>query len=190
MKMQNPNQFKASSEFTQVVMSRLTTDRGIHAETAISAAARMAGTFVLRSCGLPLSNLTPGAPVFSDLIDEQGQNVLRTVDQILAEMNLVLDGQKLVYEIPEDNTPHMELPDVQAMFDASFRTIATKYNLTEEESAHAAAISAGVLIQKASGILDPHVGYIIATYGMIEACKTVPFFDGPAATNSTVNVGR
>jgi hypothetical protein len=190
MKMQNPDQFKASSEFTQIVMSRLSTDRGIHAETAISAAARMAGTFVLRSCGLPLANLAPGTPVFSDLIDEQGQNVLRTIDEVLAEMNVVLDGDKLVYDIPEDNSPHMELPDVQSMFDASFRTIAEKYNLTEEESAHAAAASVGVLIQKASGILDPHVGYIIATYGMIEGCKTVPFFNDPAAAGSSVHVGR
>jgi hypothetical protein len=174
MKVQNPDQFKASSEFTQTVMSRLTTDRGIHAETAISATARMAGTFVLRSCGLPLATLTPGTPIFSDLIDEQGQKVLQTVDQVLAEMNVVLDGAKLTDEIPENNAPHMGLPDVQSMFDASFRAISKKYNLNEEESANAAAISTGMLIQKASTILDPHVAYIIATYGMIEGCKTVP----------------
>jgi hypothetical protein len=174
--MQNPNQFKASSEFTQMIMSRLATDRGIHAETAVSAAARMAGTYVLRSCGLPLSSLTPGTPIFSDLIDEQGQKVLATIDQMLAGMNVVLDGQKLVYDIPEEHAPHLELPDVQSVLDAPFRNIAEKYNLSEAETAHAAAMSAAVLIQKASVILDPHISYIIATYGMVEGSKTVPMF--------------
>src|SRR5262245_2582940 len=58
MVIQNPNQLKASAEFTQTIISLLSTGRGVHAETAISAASRMAGTFALRSCGLPMSQFT------------------------------------------------------------------------------------------------------------------------------------
>ncbi len=175
MVIKNPNQLKASTEFTQAVISELTTQHGVHAETAISAASRMAGTFVLRSCGLPLSNFTPGTPIFADAIDEEGQQVLRTVDDALAALNVVLDEEKLDYDVPAANSPRMELAEVQMLLAAAFRTILDKYHLTENEGAHAAAVSTAVLIQRCSGVLDPHLGYALAVFGMVEGSKTVPY---------------
>jgi hypothetical protein len=174
MMIQNPNQLKASAEFTQTIISRLATEKGVHAETAISAASRMAGTFALRSCGLPLAQFTPGTPIFGEAIDEQGNKVLNTVGETLAGMDIELDPRRINYDLLEANSPHMELAEVQSMLDASFRAIADKYHLTAEEGAHAAAVSAAVLIQKCSACLDPHVAYTVAMYGMVEACKTVP----------------
>jgi hypothetical protein len=75
---ENPKQLEVSGEFNQVIIAKLATDKGVHAETAIAAASRMAGTFLLRSTGLPIATLKPGSPVFSDVIDEQGQRVLAT----------------------------------------------------------------------------------------------------------------
>jgi hypothetical protein len=172
---ENPNQIKASAEFTQTVISGLATDKGVHAETAISAAARMAGTFALRSCGLPLSQFTPGTSILGDVIDEQGQKVLATVDETLASLNVRLDAEKLDYDLPEANSPRMELDEVQSVMDAAYRAIADKYHLSNEETAHAAAMSTAVLIQRCSGVLDPHLGYTIAVYGMVEGSKTVPY---------------
>ena len=172
---ENPNQHKASAEFTQAVISQLANDKGVHAETALSAAARMAGTFALRSCGLPLSQFAPGTSILGDVIDEQGQKVLHTVDQTLAGLSVTLDPQKLDYDLPEANSPRMTLAEIQSVMDASFRAIAGRYNLSNEEAAHAVAMSTAVLIQKCSGVLDPHLGYTIAVYGMVEASKTVPF---------------
>ena len=175
MMIENPNQHKASAEFTQAVISRLATEKGVHAETALSAAARMAGTFALRSCGLPLFRFMPGTSILGDVIDEQGQKVLRTVDETLAGMSVRLDPQKLDCDLPEGNQPRMTLAEVQSVMDAAFRTIAEKYTLSNEEAAHAVAMSTADLIQKCSGVLDPHLGYTIAVYGMVEASKTVPF---------------
>jgi len=172
MMIQNQNQLKASAEFTQTIISLLSTGRGVHAETAISAASRMAGTFALRSCGLPMSHFTPGTPILGDVIDEQGNKVLTTVNDTLAGLNVELKSSN--YELPDDNTPHMQLAEVQSMLDAPFRAIINKYHLSEEEGAHAAAVSAAVLIEKASSCLDPNIGYTVAVYGMVEACKTVP----------------
>src|SRR5215831_1424201 len=152
MVIENPNQLKASAEFTQAVISRLATEQGVHAETAISAASRMAGTYVLRSCGLPLSDFAPGAPIFADAIDEEGQHVLRTVDDALAAMNVVLHPEKLDYDVPAANNPRMELAEVQSLLASSFRAIVDKYNLSENEGAHAAAVSTAVLIQRCSGV--------------------------------------
>src|SRR4030095_16275817 len=93
MIVENTNQLKASAEFTQTVISLLANGRGVHAETAISAAARMAGTFVLRSCRLPVSNFKPGTPIYSDLIDEEGQKVLGTVGDTLSGLKVRLDHE-------------------------------------------------------------------------------------------------
>src|SRR5262245_46017332 len=138
MIVENPNQLRASAEFTQTVISRLTSGRGVHAETAISALSRMAGTFVLRSSGLRLSDFTPGTSILSDVIDEQGQRVLRTVEETLAALNVVLDQQMIDYNLPEENVPQIDLAEVQSLLDESFRGIADKYHLTDEEGAHAA----------------------------------------------------
>src|SRR5262245_28689442 len=127
MMIPNPNQMKASAEFTQTIISLLATDRGIHAETAISAVSRMAGTFALRSCGLQLAQFAPGSPILGDVIDERGQKVLHTLDAALASLDVALDPQKLDYTLPEANTPHMNLAEVQALLDASFQAIADKY---------------------------------------------------------------
>jgi hypothetical protein len=171
----NPAQFRASAEFTQTICSRLATARGIHAETAISVASRMAGTMLLRSTGLPVAQFSPGTPVFSDVIDEVGEKLLGTVGETLTTLEVPLDPSKLDYDTPEENAPHMDLAETQSAFDPAFRAIVSKYRLSQEEGAQAAAVSAAMLIQKCSPFLDPHVSYTLAAYGIIEACKTVPW---------------
>src|SRR5262245_54897271 len=101
MTIPNPSQMKASVEFEQTIISLMATYRGVHAETAISAVSRMAGTFALRSCGLPLAQFAPGTPILGDVIDERGQKVLHTVDAALGGLDVALDRQKLDYKLSE-----------------------------------------------------------------------------------------
>jgi hypothetical protein len=174
MTITDPNLMRAAAEFTQTVISRLATKKGIHAETAISAASRMAGTFALRSCGLPIAQLAPGTPLLGSVFDGQGQKVLRSVDEALASMAVVLDPKELDYNLPHEHRPRMNLREVQSLLDEPFRAIADKYQLSAEESAHAAAVSTADLIKKCSKVLNTHLGYTIAAYGLVEASKTVP----------------
>lgn len=171
----NPDQLDASAEFTQTICSKLATDCGVHAETAISAASRMAGTLLLRSTGLPVMRFAPGSPVFVEAIEEQGERLLGTVGQTLASLQVPFDPSKLDFDTPQENSPHLGLRETQSMLDPSFRAILAKYRLNEEQGAQAAAVSAAVLIHNCAGFLDPHVSYTIAAYGIIEGCKTVPF---------------
>lgn len=175
MKLYNPKQFGAAEEFNRAIISKVITKRGVHAETAISAASRMAGTFVLRSSGLPLAQFAPGTPIFSDDVNERGQQVLGTVDRALSSMSIPFDARKLNYDLAEEHNPLMDLKQIQALLDPAFRAILQKYELNDEEAAYAAALSTASLIQKCSSFLDPHVSYVIAAYGMVEASKTVPF---------------
>jgi hypothetical protein len=174
MTFRNPNQFKASAELTQTILTKLATERGVHAETAISAAARMAGTYLLRSSGLPIAQFAPGTAIFSDLMDDQGQLLLRAVDEVLESLNIAMNPQKMDFNVPDEHQPRMALKEQQTLLDPSFDAIFKKYQLTVEEGAYAAAISTAVMIQKTTGVVDPYLGYAIAAYGIVESCKTVP----------------
>ncbi len=174
MMVQNPNQFKASAELTHTILTKLATAKGVHAETAISAAARMAGTYLLRSSGLPLERFTPGTPIFSDIMNDRGPLLLRTVDEVLESLNIAVDPRQVDGNVPDDHQPHMELMDMQTLLDPSFDAVLHKYQLTVEEGAYAAAISTAVMIQKTAGVMNPYLGYAIAANGMVESCKTVP----------------
>ena len=174
MMIRNPNQFKASAELTQTILTKLATKRGVHAETAISAAARMAGTYLLKSSGLPIAQFTPGTAIFSDLMDDQGQRLLRAVDEVLESLNIAMDPQRMDLNIPDEHQPQMALMEIQTLLDPSFDAIFRKYQLTAEEGAYSAAISTAVMMQKTAGVVDPYLGYAIAAYGILESCKTVP----------------
>jgi hypothetical protein len=171
----NPKHFAASAEFTEAIISKLATGRGVHAETAISAAARMAGTLRLQSSGLPLADFEPGTSILSDLMDDLGQQLVHVFEQALASLEIELDPSRFDYDLADDHNPRMELLEVQGVLDAPFRSIMEKHGLTREEGAGAAAVAAAILVQKTAAVLDPHVGYVVAVYGMVESCKVVPF---------------
>lgn len=78
-------------EFRSLILAKLTDERGVHAETAVSAAARMAGTFLLRSLDLPITKLEPGAPVLSDAANERGPELVEILALALREMKMAID---------------------------------------------------------------------------------------------------
>jgi hypothetical protein len=175
VQIENPKQYNAAAEFNRTIIAKLANKKGFHAETAISAASRMAGTQLLRSSGLPLAQFTPGTPIFFDVVDEQGQQVLGLVDRALASLGVPFDARQVDYDLSDHHNPQIDLMQTQALLDEPFRAITHKYGLSEAEAASALAISTAVLIQNCSGLLNPHVGYALAAYGMVEGSKTVPF---------------
>jgi hypothetical protein len=181
MSVGDPHRFEASAELTQTILSKLATEKGIHAETAVSAAARMAGTLLLRSCRLPVANFKPGSPIFSDQVDELGPRVLESVDKALALLKIPIDTKKVKYDISNANQPLMKLLEMQSLLDPSFRMILQKHGLSDEEGAHAAAISAAVIIEKTKGVLNPYTAYAIVVEGLVAGSKTVPYDAGHPA---------
>src|SRR5262245_11460391 len=174
MKLDNPRQLAAADEFNLIIMYKARSKRYVHAETAISAAARMAGTFVLRSAGLPVDRLEPGAAIFSDPVNTRGQQVLGLVDQALAALGVAFDARKVKYDLPKKHDPLLSLMETQAVLDAPFQAIVRKFGLTDIEAAESLAVAAAILMQKCAGFLDPHVAYALVAYGMVEGSKTVP----------------
>ena len=90
------SQFLAANEYYGLILGRLADERGVHAETAISAAARMAGTFMLRSFGLPLEGMEPGSAVLSEAANDRGPLLL----------NRGLETLDLLAVATQHNGPH------------------------------------------------------------------------------------
>ena len=57
-----PAQRRAANEIVDAIVEALRSDRGVHAQTAIAAAARMGGTFLFRSFGFETRNTEAGSP--------------------------------------------------------------------------------------------------------------------------------
>jgi len=167
-------QFAAAREFYAIIVDKLTNENGVHANTAIAAAARMAGTFLLRSFNLPLQNLEPGAAVFSDAANEKGPFLIDLMSGVLQQMNVVIDPARAEAAQGQGDLPQLTVIETQALVETDLSRIKDNYGLNYEQAAHAAAIATAILIQKSSGVLDPHIGFSLAAYGFVEGSKTVP----------------
>src|SRR5215813_11778474 len=84
-------QWQAAKKISQLIIAALTTDRGIHAETAVASAARLGGTFLFRSFGLKTDGVKPGTPVLSDAANEYGPLLIQTFGTALGRLGLSVD---------------------------------------------------------------------------------------------------
>lgn len=165
----------AAREFYGLIIQKLTNEKGVHAETAIAAAGRMAGTLLLRSLQLPLETLEPGTPVFSDAANEKGPALVGTLGEALSQMNVPFDPQKLEASAAnQGNAPLLSVVATQELVEKEMHQIRQKYQLSNEAAAHAAAITTAFMVQKCAQLVDPHIGFKIAAYSFVEGAKTVP----------------
>jgi hypothetical protein len=173
--MADPNQIlSAANEFYSVILEKLRNEQGVHAETAIAAAARMAGTFLLRSFNLPIENLTPGDAVLSDAANEKGPVLINVLEGVLKQIGVSLDPGKISLDQQSGDKPHFSVIETQALVENSLAEVKSKHQLDYEEAARAAAITTAFFVKECSSVLDPHAGFSIALYGFVEGSKTVP----------------
>jgi hypothetical protein len=72
--------FDAAGAMSEVFANRLGGEsRAVHSETVIAAAARMAGTMLLRSFGIDTSKMPVGAAILSEQANEKGPMLLNIV---------------------------------------------------------------------------------------------------------------
>ena len=164
---------QAGIDFYRVILNALTIEKGVHAETAISTAARMAGTFLLRSFEFPIDNLEPGSAVFSDEANDKGPLLINLLGSVLQQIGICIDVNE-VNPGSTKNMPHLTVLEAQSLAEEPLTAIKEKYKLTYEEAAQAAAVAAASFIEQCASILNPNVGFSIAAYGFVEGSKTVP----------------
>jgi hypothetical protein len=171
----------AAHEFYAAIVERLTGEKGVHAETAIAGAARMAGTFLLRSFNFPVENLQPGDVVLSDAANEEGPLLVNLLGGTLQQLNVTLDEVRLASAQGQGDKPQLGVIETQALLESALSEIKDRHQLTFREAALAGAIAAALMVQKFKDVVDPHVGFYVAAYGFVEGAKTVPRRLGPPA---------
>jgi hypothetical protein len=167
-------QLRAADRYVDIVIKALKTEKGVHSETAIAAAARMAGTFLFRSFAFPLKDIKPGSAVLSDAANDHGPLLVQTLGSGLNTLKVQLDSTRLSGSVTTANQPHISVNETQSPVESQFRGVSAALKLTPEQSAHACALAAARLIQMSNGALDPHIGFSIAAYGFVEGSKTAP----------------
>jgi hypothetical protein len=166
-----------SLDFATLITGWLITEDGIHWGNAISAGARMAGTFLFRSFELPDLKAEPGNIILSAAANEQGPVLLETVKNTLKVLHgITLESTRLTHDIPHEYRPTLSIAAVQEKLEPTFRTGMSHHGLTNRQAAYVCAVATAHLIYMATKIkdFDPHVGFSIAAFGCIEGTKTIP----------------
>lgn len=169
-----PAQVEAAREFANATLDALRGESGVHPETAISATARMAGSFLFRSFGLALGDAQPGQAVLSDEANRQGPALLAVLGTVLTHLGVVLDREQLATAVGPGNRSQLEFLASQRLLEPAYAAIRERHGLALPAAAEAAAVAAALLVQHSAEALDPHAGFGVAAYGFIEGTKTVP----------------
>jgi hypothetical protein len=167
-------QIDAAQQLADATVEGLKTAQGVHAETAIAGTARMAGTFLFRSFGFPLSGIQPGQIVLSDQANEEGPLLVSILGAALSQLGIAMNEEDPGDEDERESQPNLTFLDTQRKLEPSFLAIAEQNKLSHQEAAYAAAVATGFLIQQCSNVLDPDEAFDIAVYGFIEGTKTAP----------------
>jgi len=168
------HQIDAAQEFVNATVDALNTDQGVHAETAVAGAARMAGTFLFRSFGFSMKDIQPGQVVLSDIANEQGPILIEILGIVLSQTGVVLDGEEYGSAAGAENQPNLSFLETQRRLEPMYSAIGEHYGLSLQEAAETCAVATAMLIQESSTVLDPNVAFNIAVYGFIEGTKTAP----------------
>jgi hypothetical protein len=119
----SPQQVTAAEEFAAATIGALRTERGVHAETAVAGAARMAGTFLIRSFGFPLGGIEPGQVVLSGKANEEGPRLVSILGGVLARVGIDLDARKLEDDPGPDRKPLLGFLETQRRLEPLYARI-------------------------------------------------------------------
>lgn len=163
-------QLQASAPLADATMTALTNERGIHAETAVMAIARMAGTFLFHSFNLPTDRIAVGAAVLSEVANERGPLLVHTLQAGLGGLD-VEAGQPEADPLAT-NPPQLSLIETQRLLIPHLVPLAITNDFSHEEMAHACALATAIMIYRTRSVLDPSVAFGLSVYGFVEGSKT------------------
>ncbi|MCP5298512.1 MAG: hypothetical protein H6954_02290 [Chromatiaceae bacterium] len=153
----------------------LVTDRGLHAETLVAAASRMAGTLLLREVVPEVDRLEPGTVVLSDAANRRGPELINTLLVTLAQLGHGdIDQQRLAGSQATTAMSRLTLAETQRLLEPWYRKIADVAGLSLIEVAAAAAMTTALVIHDCCPVLDVQTGCSIAIHGLVESTRTVP----------------
>ena len=163
----------ASNDLVNLIIAKIKDERGVHAETAITAAGSLAGYFLLKQTEIDVSKLPPGSPVFTDGVNELGPKMVGFMSTVCVKLGM--DGQTgWNTPISNEHKPLRQGIDLVRLLYPAFENIVAKYKIPAEGKAIVSAAAAIKLVKMASGNLNPEIGKAIAIFSLVAGSKTVP----------------
>ena len=165
----------ATGELVELIAAKIGEDRAIHPETAISASARLAGSFLLRSFNFDLSSSKPGDVLLSNEANEKGPLLMNIVLNYLSNSNIEINRESIGGEQSQrGEEPELNFLDSLTLLQDDAIAICEKYSLTLEASAHAAAFATAFVVKECSAKIGSEIAFNVAIYSFIEGSKTLP----------------
>ncbi len=176
MTQQNSQKILEAAELLREALRKLVASpQGVHAETLVASAARMAGTMLFRSFGPTGAEPAPGSVVMSDQANQRGPLLMQTMFATLRRLgHSDLDEANLKGARETTALSRLSLAETQQRLEPWYRKTKQVCGLSFAETAGAAAIATALVIHDSGAVLDVHRACAIAVHGMVESLKTVP----------------
>ena len=170
-----PQQHKATGELVDLVAAKVGNGGAVHPETAIAAAARLAGSLLLRSFSFRFEGLEPGSVLLSEEANEKGPLLVNTLAAFLSTAKLSLDQTKLGGQQDQrGQEPRLDFLNTLSQLQADALKISAENGLTMAQAAQAAALATAFIVKECAPQIGTETGFNVALYGFIEGSKTVP----------------
>lgn len=168
-------QNNAAGQMVELLATRIGKNRAIHPETVIAVAARLSGSFLLRSFNFDLERLERGAIVLSTEANEQTPELLGILSSALTSRGIALDTQKLGGDKSlRGEEPKLSFDEAIASLQDDVHAIAQANKLDFAQAAQAATLATAFIIAECSRTIGAETALNVAVYGLIEGSKTVP----------------
>jgi hypothetical protein len=164
----------AADFFNSSFRPLVTTERGIHAETIVASAARMAGTMLFRSFIPAPNSYEPGTVVLSDAANVEGPKLMNVMFATLKQLGDAVGEDTINRDAATTEASQLTLRQTQERFDPVVIAYCKAARLSFEDAALSLAITAAIFVHDCCSALDVRNGAAIAVYGFIEGCKTAP----------------
>jgi hypothetical protein len=171
----------AADQFVQILIDRLNDERGVHLETAISAAGGVSGVSILRNAiaheKIDLSKLIreqPGAYVLVETVNQIGAEVSGFMMHFCKAWGV--DPQTgWNSTIPEKHQSLKALTELTRDFEKPFKELMAQQSIRQELYPFVAALGCVKLIVMGGQVLNHDYGKAIALMAIVAASKTVPY---------------
>ena len=168
-------QLQATSEFVELVVTRIGKNRVVDSVTAIACTARLAGSLLFRSFNFKSQDWSPGTVVLSPEADQETPRLVVLLATALHHSNITLDKGKLTRERdwigPQPSLSFLE--SLALLQDDAFEILG-KHSLRLPEAAEAATLATTFMIKTSPATLDPEGGFKLAVNGFLDGSKRVP----------------
>ena len=191
---------QAGLQLTRLLVKAYESDRGVHAETVIGAAAALAGDFALRAA-------EPDPPATGYLVSERagallfGTDPLGTtglcgvirqgavkagaaeseipeLEDITARIKEAMEGGPYPpLSVPEEHYPQEWSPNACPRLRGAVDEICRSHGLTGKGAATALVVACAFLINETRQVLPPEIGACLALETMIGVARMAPVMD-------------